>query len=147
MKQKRHITGFYIETLLLILVFVSIILVITNIFGMARVSSARARHLTTAVALAQNTAEAAAASRSVDETAALLQENGNTEVSSDGTGLTARYNSDLTPSADGIYRVDLTWTEEEALADCIVSVFYAEEEEPVYSIHTAVYVKEEGVRE
>ena len=57
MKQKRHITGFYIETLLLILVFVSIILVITNIFGMARVSSARARHLTTAVALAQNTAE------------------------------------------------------------------------------------------
>ena len=147
MKQKRHITGFYIETLLLILVFVSIILVITNIFGMARVSSTSARHLTTAVALAQNTAEAAAASRSVDETAALLQENGNTEVSSDGTGLTARYNSDLTPSADGIYRVDLTWTEEEALADCIVSVFYAEEEEPVYSIHTAVYVKEEGVRE
>ena len=80
MKQKRHITGFYIETLLLIVVFISIILVITNIFGLARVRSAQARHLTKAVTLAQNAAEAAAASTSIDEAAAILDENGNVKA-------------------------------------------------------------------
>ena len=36
MRRHEHITAFYIETLLLIVVFVSIILVLTGVFGLSR---------------------------------------------------------------------------------------------------------------
>ena len=147
MKQKRHITGFYIETLLLIVVFISIILVITNIFGLARVRSAQARYLTKAVTLAQNAAEAAAASKSIDEAAAILDENGNVTLSEDGESLSACYDSELTPAADGIYRIAMHWQEEEALANCQILVFHGGTQEPVYTLETAVYVGDKEVRD
>lgn len=147
MKQKRHITGFYIETLLLIVVLISIILVITNIFGLARVRSAQARHLTKAVTLAQNAAEAAAASASIDEAAAILDENGNVTLSEDGESLSACYDSGLTPAADGIYRILMHWQEEEALANCQISVFHGGTQEPVYTLETSVYVGDKEVRD
>ena len=62
MKKYSHITGFYLETLILITVFVSIILVLTQVFGLAQLQSTRARQLTGAVALAGNAAEEVSAS-------------------------------------------------------------------------------------
>ena len=57
MKKNGHITGFYLETLLLIVVFIAIILVLTQVFGLAQVQSVRAKQLTEAVTLAGNAAE------------------------------------------------------------------------------------------
>ena len=59
MKKHSHITGFYLETLMLIVVFVLIILVLTQVFGLAQMQSTRAKHLNGAVVLAQTAAEAA----------------------------------------------------------------------------------------
>ena len=39
MKRNGHITAFYLETLLLIVVFIGIILVLTQVFGLGRVQS------------------------------------------------------------------------------------------------------------
>ena len=47
MKKQEHITAFYVETLLLILVFIAIILVLTHVFGLGKVQSSRAKLLTT----------------------------------------------------------------------------------------------------
>ena len=54
MKQKAQTTSFYVETLLLIAVFVAIILGLTQIFGLAEAESSRSEQLTGAVMLAEN---------------------------------------------------------------------------------------------
>ena len=46
MKKNGHVTGFYLETLLLIVVFLLIVLVLTQVFGLAQVQSAEAGRLT-----------------------------------------------------------------------------------------------------
>ena len=51
MKRNHAVTAFYLETLLLIVVFLGIILVLTQVFGLARIQSASARQLTEAVTL------------------------------------------------------------------------------------------------
>ena len=61
MKKNGHITAFYLETLLLIVVFIGIILILTQVFGLGRVQSVEAGRLTDAVILAQNAAEAVSA--------------------------------------------------------------------------------------
>ena len=60
MKQRRHLTAFYLETLIMILVVVGILIVLTQVMGSSRNQSARAKRLTEAVVIAQNTAEVAA---------------------------------------------------------------------------------------
>jgi len=101
MKKKQHITAFYLETLLMIAVFVSIILVLTRVFGSARAQSAKAKNLTAAVTLAQNAAEAVSASKSPQDLLALLGTDGNALLQEDAsTGealVTAVYDTDLHP--------------------------------------------------
>ena len=114
MNKKQHITAFYLETLLMIVVFISIILVLTRVFGRARVQSVQAKTLTAAVTLAQNTAEAVSASGSPGELARILDEGGNvflTEGKEGGQALvTAAYDAGMTP-------VPLTAEETAALQD------------------------------
>ena len=61
MKRNGHITAFYLETLMLVVVFLGIILILTRIFGIGRVQGSEAAHLSRAVTLAQNAAEAISA--------------------------------------------------------------------------------------
>ena len=144
MKKNEHITAFYLETLLLIVVFLSIILVLTNIFGLGRVNSAEAERLNNAVCLAQNTAEAVSESESSEQLLNLLNEDGNA-AAADG-GVTAYYDSDMRPDPDGDYRVDVTWTpapgESGTLVSSEILVHYRDFDEPVYTLDTAVYLKE-----
>ena len=77
MSQGNHNTSFYIETLLLILVFITVILLISQVFALGKNESGKAGMLTDAVTLAQNAAEAVSASSNVRELAELLDENGN----------------------------------------------------------------------
>ena len=108
MKRKGHITAFYLETLLLILVFVAILLVLTSVFGMAKAQSSEAKLLTNAVTLAGNAAEAVSASDREDTLLALLNENENAETMKDTIGVTARYDTEMRPDPDGKLRLDVT---------------------------------------
>ncbi|MBQ3955896.1 MAG: hypothetical protein II680_08400 [Clostridia bacterium] len=137
---KKHITSFYVETLILILVFVAVILTLTQVFGMAKKQSEEAKLLTSAVTLAQNAAEAfsASAADSGDALLALLDEGGNASIS-DGK-ITAAYDADMTPDPDGILRVEVsgeTWIMSEHYAKGTIRVVRADTGAEIYSVETA----------
>lgn len=106
---KNRVTSFYVETLILILVFVAVILTLTQVFGMAKKQSEEAKLLTSAVTLAQNAAEvlSVSAADGGEAVLALLDEGGNASIS-DGI-LTAAYDADMTPDPDGLLRVEAVW--------------------------------------
>ena len=140
MKKQSHITGFYLETLMLIVVFVLIILVLTQVFGLAQMQSTIAKQLNGAVILAQNAAEAAAASETPEELLKLLNDNDNAVLMADTAGVTACYDSDLNPDAEGNYRVDVTRLPEETengiLVHSVAEVRCDDAEAPVYRLET-----------
>lgn len=131
---KKHITAFYLETLLLTAVFVSVILVLTGIFGRARAQSVQARQLTRAVTLAENAAEAMAAAGSEQTLAGLLAAQGTVEQQPGRLLLTA--------GPDGTYTVDITWTPQGSVAAGHIAVSCQGRE--VYALDTAVYTGEAG---
>ena len=146
MNSHRHITAFYIETLLLIVVFISIILVLTQVFGAGRRQTDEARLLTGAVCLAQNAAEAVSASDTPEGVLALLNESGNAEILDDSRYPTvrARYDGDMNPSADGDVLVYVTWRPDgDSLVYSDISVSRGDSQ-PVYSLNTAVLREEAG---
>lgn len=126
---KRHGTAFYIETLLLIIAFVAIILVTTQVFGNARAKSAQAKHLTEAVVLAENAAEAVSASGSLEEVQSFLTNEGTSQIEGNV----------LTVWKDG-YQIDVTWEPEGALVDSSITVLWNGNE--IYKIETAVFLQE-----
>ena len=140
MKKQSHITGFYLETLMLIVVFVLIILVLTQVFGLAQMQSTRAKQLNGAVILAQNALEAVSASETPEELLKLLNDNDNAILMADTAGVTACYDRDLNPDAEGNYRVDVTWLPEETengiLVHSVAEVRCDDAEAPVYRLET-----------
>ena len=140
MKKHSHITGFYLETLMLIVVFVLIILVLTQVFGLAQMQSTRAKQLNGAVILAQNALEAVSASETPEDLLTLLNDNDNAVLMADTAGVTACYDSDLNPDAEGNYRVDVTWLPEETengiLVHSVAEVRCDDAEAPVYRLET-----------
>ena len=143
--KRRHITGFYIETLVLIAAFVAVVLILTQIFGLSRNRSREAKLLTTAVALAENAAEAIAASESPDEAFQLLNTVNNAQYDA-STGIQASYDTDMTPSSDGSLRLTASWEPEETGSGTLVTshieVWDNEREKSLYSIETAVFLQE-----
>ena len=126
---RKHITAFYLETLILIAVFAAVILVLTSIFCGARAQSARADHLTGAVMLAENAAEAVAASESIEALLEFLEKEGDVQ----------RAGSVLTLTKDG-YHVNVTWEREGALAASTITVSWNQNE--IYTLETAVAIRE-----
>lgn len=141
--KRGQITGFYLETLLLILVFIAIILVLTQVFGLAGAESARAKELSAAVSLAANAAEAFSAAESPEALAALLNENGNAALMTDTAGVAARYGLDLRPDSAGRLTVEIFWLPEHlADGDLVrgtVLVRLDGGEEPIYRLETASF--------
>ena len=166
MKRKQHITAFYLETLLMIVVFISIILVLTRVFGNARVQSAEAKQLTSAVTLAQNTAEAVSASGSPEELFSILNAEQNAlirqEAENGSAFVTAVYDKNMDPveiadeirknaeagSPDSLLHsgdliVETAWTpskEQEGMVDAVVTVYNGSTGRAVYTLDTSVYV-------
>ncbi|MBQ9032414.1 MAG: hypothetical protein IJ106_13325 [Parasporobacterium sp.] len=142
--KRNHITGFYIETLVLIVVFIGALLVLTRIFGLGRNMSQSARLLTGAVSLSENAAEAVAASRSIEEAAELLDENGNAAVARPGL-IRANYNDRMFPDPEGEILLQVTWEPQEKDAGTLVSsrieVLEQGAEEPLYVLETAVFLE------
>ena len=127
---KRRQTAFYLEALLLIAMMVAVILTLTRVFGVARVESARASHLTQAVLLAENAAEAVTASDSLEDVERLLSGSGNTQLA--GNVLTVSYD-------DG-YQTRITWSPEGSLVSSEITVCWNESE--LYSLDTTVFLGE-----
>ena len=144
--KRGHNTAFYLETLLLIVVFIGIILVFTWIFGLGKAQSGEAKLLTNAVTLAEKGAEAVSAADSPEALMALLNEDGNVEALPGVEGVAAYYDSDMRPDADGGLRMEVTWLPESTgkgtLVHSTVSVINARTDKNVYSLETAVYFRE-----
>jgi len=143
--KRRHVTGFYIETLVLIVIFVTVVLVLTQIFGVSRNESRTALKLTNAVTLAENAAEAVSASKDPEALVQLLNTDNNARYDEE-EGVLIYYGEDLRPSADGIYLVQVGWepqqTEAGTMVNSEISVWYTHEREPLYVLETAVYLPE-----
>ena len=144
MKDRGHSTAFYIETLVMIMIFVVIILVLTKVFAIAKADSINAKELTNAVAMAQNTAEVIQSSESKDEFITLMDEDGN--VTEDGDTVVIRYDKDNKADSQGIYAVNVTWTPKKTdageLVTSDISVIYGDDEDSIYDMSTKVYIKE-----
>ena len=145
MKNRGHITGFYLETLLLIVVFIAIILVITQVFGIGKAQSTEARLLTNAVTLAQNAAEAFYAAEDEAALVTLLNENGNAAAPYGYTGalqpegvslITAHYSADMAPNPNRDYRLIVTvaWTDRGDAKEGTVTVTDAVNLRELYSL-------------
>ena len=114
MKRNGTTTAFYFETLVMIAVFLAIILVLTQVFALARIQSASAKQLTDAVVLAGNAAEAISYCDDAESLLQLLNEQDNAAALPDGPGVIARYNETLQPDAEGAFCVKVTWQPETA---------------------------------
>ena len=125
MTKRGHITGFYLETLLLIAVFIAIILVLTHVFGLGQGQSAEAKLLTNAVCLAQNAAEGFFLEDPVDR--------GETET---------RYGADLTEDPEGEFLVRIEWKREDDMLRGEVTV--QKGAETLYTLPVARYMGEVG---
>lgn len=146
MKKNGGLTGFYVETLLLIAVFLGIILILTQVFGLSRVQSGKAARLSDAVTLAQNAAEAVAAAEDPQDAAALLaQETGSSGMAAKGNGFQVRFDRSLRPDPEGVYTLVISWDDEGGgFVRNRINVFYGTERSPLYTLETAAVHGEVG---
>ena len=140
MKSKPHMTAFYIETLLMILVFVGIILSLTQVFGASRNESADAKTLTSAVCLAQNAAEAFAAAEKPEDLTVILDKDNKGHLQLDAEGLTGSYRTDMTPDPEGLLKLHMTWQERDDLLYAQIEILQADQS--IYTLETAGAGKE-----
>lgn len=137
MRDKHKITAFYMEMLVLVLVFIGVILLLSQVFVSAKEESAQARLLTKAVRLAENAAELIAGAESREELPELLGENGSAYWAQEGV-LLARYDAGLQPDPEGELGLQVSWEEEDGLCRHQLAVSW-QDGEPVYELKTAVY--------
>ena len=165
--RSEHNTAFYIETILMIVSFVAVILVLTNVFGLGKLESAKARDLTNAVRLSESAAECFAAAEGPAELTDLLGGEPLVTLASTSSQypvpkrdrlpamIFACYDKDLAPvpEEDSYYWVSISWTPEKqagsgdsALVQGVISVYRTGETErdPIYQLETKVYIGEEG---
>ena len=103
----KRVTSFYVETLILIIVFVAVILALTQVFGLSKKQSEEAKLLTGAVTLAQNAAEAFSAADSAESLLSLLDEGGNAALEGGKVDVT-KFKTDLGQWFPEVYNTDGT---------------------------------------
>lgn len=147
MKKKRHITAFYMEMLVLIAVFTVTILILTKVFALAGEQSAKAQVLTNSVCLAENAAELFMASHGEEDLLAMLERNGNVDVTQESghKNFRTRYDNNMNPSAEGDYLVEIEWVPETSPGGTfvrgIITVYWNGQQEPVYSLETGLFLR------
>ena len=147
MKRNGHITAFYLETLMLVVVFLGIILILTRIFGLGRMQGSEAAHLSQAVTLAQNAAEAVSAAESPAELGTLLvPDAGQREKAvTAGEKTLVCFDRQLRPDPAGVYTVAISWDEEaDGFVTSHIEVFYGTQSKALYALDTAVFHGEAG---
>ena len=162
MKNKHeHITAFYIETILLIVCFIAVILLLTNVFGLGKLESTKAKDLTNGVRLAESAAEMFAAAEGPAELGRLLGDEETVTVASVSSQyplpdrdrmealIFAYYDKDLqpVPEEQSFYTVLIAWrpqtNKDATLANGKITVCRTDNaEDPIYELETAVYIQE-----
>ena len=144
MKQKSHLTSFYVETLLMVLIFTGMIVILSSVFSLARVQSVRSGRLTNAVCLAQNAAEAVAASTSAQDVLDILEEEDNGELTEENgrTAVVLLYDDDMHADRRGVCSVTVTWekTDRDDFVRSNITVSRQGEQDPVYELQTGVWI-------
>lgn len=145
MKRSAHITAFYVETLLMIVVMAVILMVMTGVFGYSRANSVRAKHLTEAVTVAQNTAEALTFADDLEAcTAYLPLEDSSLTTEADGSEVLTGYYKWVraaAPEEESVYRVEITRAMPvDSMCASSIAVYYDREEKPVYELETSRYL-------
>ncbi len=135
MKDRRAITAFYVETLLMIVVFIGIMMVLTRILVLSKMQEKKAQHLTEAVTVAANVAEALSASDEIEEAIKVLDlEEGAFEKP--GRIYAGTYRISKEGKDDTLYKVRITKTEEGKIAHHLIEIFTGNEKDPVYQLTT-----------
>lgn len=138
MKDRQGTTAFYLEMLLLVLVFTGVVMMISGVFATAKEQSSKAVALTNAVRLAQNAAEIVAGTDDRNEMVDLLGDNDSAACHLEAKRLIARYNGALDPDPDGDFLVEITWEDKEGLVSYDIRVTW-NDGEPVYELKTSVF--------
>ena len=145
MKGKRSI-AFIVELFLLFGILLVMIVVITQVFVTTRSQSLYAKHLTAGVCLAENVAEVYSSASGVEEGYRLvgtMEQVSDMETTEGGIQFVMR--SDEKGGSTDLFRVRLSGTEEKGSARGFlsgeISVYYDEDQEPIYSLSTGTYVK------
>lgn len=138
MRDKHRITAFYMEMLLLVVVFTGVILIISGVFAAAKEQSSNARALNGAVRLAENAAEIVAGTDDRSEMVDLLGGNDSAACHLESQKLLARYNWNMESDPDGAFLVEVTWEEKDGLVDYDITVTW-QDGEPVYELKTSVF--------
>jgi hypothetical protein len=134
----------------MIIIFVMVILVLTQVLGSSKERSMEARHETNAVCLAQNTAQAVAASRDIEDLKKLLDERNNAKtLEKDGEKfVNVSYDEALNPDPRGDLIVQASWQEETGKQGTYISSqiqvysIRSGSQDPIYTMDTGYYVQE-----
>ena len=136
MKQKQNF-GFYMETIIMLLVFMIAISNIVRVFTASYGKSRNAEHLTDAVILASNGAELVLASQSPEEIMSVLKDAG---PELEDSVITAHFDDNLEMSKDGPIEMKIDWQETEAdFAHAVITVSYSAME--LYTLTTGKYLE------
>ena len=139
MKQKQNF-GFYMETIIMLLVFMVAIPNIVRVFTASYGTSRNAERLTDAVILASNGAELVLASHSPEEIMTVLEDAG---PKLEDTVITAHFDDNLEMSKDGPIEMKIDWQETEAdFAHTVITISYSGKE--LYELETGRYLEESG---
>ena len=164
----EHITAFYMETILLIVSFLIVILVLTNVFGLGKHESSKARDLTSAVRIAESAAEVFAAAEGPADLADLLGGEPLVTMASTSSQFTVPARDRLPATIFTAYDADLNQVPEEGcaywltiwwepvkgtersggavLAKGTINVYKTADpdSDPIYTLETKAYIQEEG---
>lgn len=141
MKGNQHATALYMEMLSLTAVFVMVILLITQVFALAKEKSSEAKALSDAVCLAENTAELVACADSPDELLSLMggEEKAQWVDSAFPHTLRAECGGEPFSAKSEDFFVEVTWEEQSE-----IRVYWKDEKSPVYTLKTAAPACEEA---
>lgn len=138
MRDRHRITAFYMEMLLLVMVFTGVIVILSGVFATAKEQSSKARSLNGAVRLAENAAEIVAGTDDRSEMVDLLGGDNSAACHLESKKIIARYNGDMEPDPDGGFLVAITWDDKEDLVDYNITVTW-QDGDPVYELETSVF--------
>ena len=126
-----------IEIIVILLVFIFSISILTRAFVLADSRGKKAARLSDAVTLASNCADVWLSFEEKEEVYKILNEKDNCE---NNEKLTAYYDDDLRPSANGPFKAVIEEEKEDKYINAVITIFYNEEE--IYVIETGKGIRQ-----
>jgi type II secretory pathway pseudopilin PulG len=142
-RRERNGFAFYLQILILLMVFLGVCTILLETFAGASVLSRRARRQNDGAVLCRNAAEAFAASGTLDGTLGILDADHTQKTASAAESAELKYNASLQLDADGCYTLTLRLKTEETPAGSLVHAYFCvtdENGEACASLDTEKYL-------